>query len=170
MTSNFSIHKIIQRRRDFLLTVGKFILAGMLGLILTSCDVLRESDTDSGIGGKGVGARGIQPDIGRGSPSDWKSTTCAVVEDRTQWKWVPAPQDGSGENEDADPYIFQIDKPGDWKSKGKLGDVLITLLPLSSCKIDDKATIAYTTKDWLCVDDYVRVNDSDCLIKSIEAL
>jgi hypothetical protein len=154
-----------------MLTVAKTIaLSGFLILTLSSCDVLRESDTDAGIGGKGVAHRELQTDIGRGSPSEWVTKTCAVVEGRTQWKWLPTPKDGGGENDEADPYIFQIDKPNEWQSRGKLGDVMITLLPLSNCAIDNQTTIAYTTKDWLCVDDYVRVNDSDCLIEAIKKL
>tara|TARA_A100001037_G_C14800251_1_gene478571 strand:+ start:43 stop:555 length:513 start_codon:yes stop_codon:yes gene_type:complete len=159
-----------QSTKKTISTVKTIVVSGILMLTLSSCDVLRESDTDSGIGGKGVAHRELQPKIGRGSPSAWTTKTCAVVEGRTQWKWIPEPTDGAGEDDAADPYIFQIDKPNEWQSKGKLGDVLITLLPLSSCAIDSKTTIAYTTKDWLCVDDYVRVNDSDCLIKAIKEL
>jgi len=163
-------YKMIRRPTGSLHTIGKVIFAGLLLLVLPSCDVLRESDTDTGIGGKGVMAGDLQPHIGRGSPSDWNTATCAVVEGRTQWKWLPPPKEGSSEDDAGDPYIFHIDKPLKWTSEGKLGDVLITLLPLSSCQIDDQSTIAYTTKDWLCVDDYVRVNDNDCLIKSIKEL
>lgn len=163
--------KITKRSIAKILPATKTLaLSGILILTLSSCDVLRESDTDAGIGGKGVAHRELQPEIGRGSPSEWATLTCAVVEERTQWKWLPEPKDGGGEDDDADPFAFQIDKPNGWQSRGKLGDVLITLLPLSNCAIDNKTTIAYTTKDWLCVDDYVRVNDSDCLIKAIKEL
>jgi hypothetical protein len=160
---------IIYRTKNILKTIRAVIIGGIGLLSLSACDALRESSTDSGIGGKGVAARKIQTEIGRGSPSDWNSSTCVVVENRTQWKWMPEPKAGS-EDDNADPHIFHIDKPNEWTSKGKLGDILITLLPLSRCEIDDKSTIAYTTKDWLCVDDYIRVNDNDCLIKSIKEL
>ena len=68
---------MIRRPTGSLYTIGKVTFAGLLLLVLSSCDVLRESDTDTGIGGKGVMAGELQPHIGRGSPSDWKSATCA---------------------------------------------------------------------------------------------
>ena len=147
----------------------RILFLGIVLLALTSCDILRESSTDSGISGNGVAAKQIQSKIGDGSPVDWDSKTCAIIEGRTEWKWLPEPKEG-GENEDADPYVFHVDIPGEWQSKNKLGDVLITLLPLSSCKIDNSTTIAYTTKNWLCVDDYVKINGTDCLIKAIKKL
>ena len=140
-------------------------------LSLTACDFLRESDTDSGVSSEGVTARKAQTEIGSGSPVDWDIKNCAVVENRSEWRWnPPRPNDPEGDEGDADPYIFHIDQPGDWQSKGKVGDVLISLLPLSSCKINDSTKIAYTTKNWLCVDDYVKVNGVNCLIKAIEEL
>ena len=153
------------------------ILTTCIGLlVLTSCDFLNESSTDSGVSGKEVAAGEIQTKIGRGSPSDWSITKCAVVEHRTEWRWnPPRPDAADGDEGDPDPYIFHIDKPDtadkrEWSSQGLRGDVLITLLPLSSCAIDDSAKIAFTTKDWLCVDDYVKVNGTDCLIKAIREL
>ena len=157
-------------KQQKLVFLARILATGIVLLTLSACDVLRESSTDSGISGNGVAAKSIQTEIGDGSPLAWKSSTCVVVESRTQWKWLPAPKDEEAEGEDADPYIFHIDIAGEWQSKHKVGDVLITLLPLSNCKIDNSTKIAYTTKNWLCVDDYVKVDGADCLIKAIKEL
>ena len=128
--------------------------------VLGACNVIDEDEgTESGISGDGVQLSNIQPEVGDGSNTGWSTASCMIVEGRTEW----------GFNKK---HAFYISKPRVWDP-----DIRISVIELKSCEITnctldscpESSKIAYTTKDWLCVGDYVKVNGNDCLITKMEA-
>ena len=132
--------------------IAIFICAGTL-VLLSACNLINDDgDTESGISGDGSSAGDKQASVGDGSDSSWASATCRIVDGKTEWRWSD------------DSNSFSIDDPTSWSTSSSVD---ITLINLSSCAIDSTTKIAYTTKDWLCVDDYVKVNGTGCLIDDI---
>ena len=87
-----------------------------------------------------------------------------IVQGKTEWRFRSK-------------YVFQIDEPSDWNTD--LDDrVEISLIKLDKCELrnctldscPESPKIAYTTKDWLCKGDYVKVDGNDCLIVAIDSL
>ena len=152
----------------------RLIIAGVALLSVSGCNLIGgDGKSDSGIAGDGVTTAGILSKVGDGSIKGWNSTTCQLVEGMTQWRWgwwQDGPDVGSEPELDevVSPYVFTVDKPG------ALGEVwgqdqrFITLLNQSHCKISASTKIAYTTKDWLCAGDKVKVDGEDCIISTIE--
>ena len=130
----------------------KILIVGVALLLLAACNLIDEGNTESGISGGGVVAGSNQTNVGDGSDSAWTSTTCNVVDGKIEWRWSE------------DKNSFSIDNPTSWSTSSSID---ITLLEISSCEIDSATKIAYTTKDWLCVGDYVKVNGTNCLIDDI---
>ena len=95
--------------------------------------------------GGGVIAGATQTSIGDGSDSSWDVAKCEIVVGFTKWKW---------RREDT----FHLDEPS-----GADANVSIML----SCEILKTSKIAYTTKNYLCVGDTVKVDNEDCSITSI---
>ena len=48
--------------------------------------------------------------------------------------------------------------------------VRIDVLELSSCAISSSTKIAYTTKNWLCKGDYVKIDGVSCKITAVKSL
>jgi hypothetical protein len=150
------------------------VIAGIVLLLASSCDLIGESgDSESGISGDGVTDGGILSKVGDGSSSSWSSKTCQLIEGKTQWRWGwwQDSEDVGSEPELELPrssYVFTIDKPGPLGAVWGQDQMFITLLKQSHCKINDSTKIAYTSKDWLCVGDKVKVDGEDCIISSIE--
>ena len=128
-------------------------------LLLVACNFIGEDEeTESGVSGDGVKLTDIQPKVGEGSNKAW-SSACMIVQGKTEWRFRSK-------------YAFQLDDPSDWDP-----DVEITLVNLDQCEIrnctldscPESSKIAYTTKNWLCVGDYVKVNGNDCLITAIDS-
>ena len=128
------------------------LIVGTALMLTTACNLIDEGDTESGISGDGVVAKDQQSSEGDGSDSDWSGATCSVVEGKTEWRWS------------TDSNSFSVDSPTSWTTSSSID---IELLEISSCEIDSETKIAYTTKDWLCVGDYVKVNGTNCLIDDI---
>ncbi|SVE25865.1 uncharacterized protein METZ01_LOCUS478719 [marine metagenome] len=138
----------------------KWAIGAAALFLLGACNVIGEGeDTESGISGDGVQLSNIQPEVGGGSNKGWSSASCMIVEGRTEW----------GFNKK---HAFYISKPRVWDP-----DIRISVIELKSCEITnctldscpESSYIAYTTKDWLCVGDYVKINGNDCLIINMEA-
>ena len=134
------------------LSFSSISLLALALLLFSACNLIDKGDTESGISGDGVVADSEQNSVGDGSDSDWKSTACKVVDGKTEWRL----------SEDLN--SFAIDDPTSWSTSSSID---ITLLKISSCEIDSMAKIAYTTKDWLCVGDHVKVNGANCLIDDL---
>ena len=130
----------------------KILIVGVALLLLAACNLIDEGNTESGMSGDGVVAASNQTSVGNGSDSAWTNTICNVVDGKTEWRW----------SEDLN--SFSIDDPASWSTSSSID---ITLLEISSCEIDSETKIAYTTKDWLCTGDYVKVDGNDCLITAI---
>ena len=132
-------------------------------LFLVACNLIGgDEDTESGISGDGVKLKNIQTEVGDGSNKVW-SSACMIVQGKTESKFRSK-------------YAFHIDEPSDWDPD--LDDrVEITLIKLDKCEIrnctldscPESSKIAYTTENWLCVGDYVKVNGNDCLITAIDS-
>ena len=155
------------------------VIVGAVLLFVSGCTLIGESGkSESGIAGDGVTAGNSLSKIGDGSGSSW-SDNCAVVEEKTEWRWgwwqddydivdvgsdvtldeVPKPRD---------PYIFTIDVPTlNNDEKWGHSQVFITLVKIADCKIGRTTKIAYTTKDWLCKGDQVKVDGKDCTIAKV---
>ena len=116
----------------------KILIVGVTLLLLSACNLIDKGDTESGISGDGVVADSEQTSVGDGSDLAWTSATCSVIDGKTEWRWSN------------DSNSFSIDNPASWSTSSRID---ITLLAISSCVIDSATTIAYTTKDWLCVGD-----------------
>ena len=160
-------------------------------LFVSGCNLIGGGGkSESGIAGDGVTAGDVLSKIGDGSGSSW-SESCVVVEEKTEWRWgwweddynsdldsddddykvadagsdvtldeVPKPRD---------PYIFTIDVPTlNNDEKWGHSQAMITLVEISDCKIDRTTKIAYTTKDWLCKGDQVKVDGKDCTIAKVD--
>ena len=158
----------------------RLVMVAVALLFLGGCNLIGgDGKSESGIAGDGVTAAGVLSKIGDGSDSSW-SSSCAVVEEKTEWRWgwwqddydivdvgsdvtldeVPKPRD---------PYIFTIDVPTLLNDeKWGHSQVFITLVKIADCKIDRTTKIAYTTKDWLCNGDEVKVNGKDCTIAKVD--
>ncbi len=158
----------------------RLVMPAVVLLFLGGCNLIGgDGKSESGIAGDGVTAAGVLSKIGDGSDSSW-SSSCAVVEEKTEWRWgwwqddydivdvgsdvtldeVPKPRD---------PYIFTIDVPTLLNDeKWGHSQVFITLVKIADCKIDRTTKIAYTTKDWLCNGDEVKVNGKDCTIAKVD--
>ena len=141
----------------------KWPIGVVILLLLVACNVIdRDEGTESGVSGDGVKLSNIQPEVGDGSNMDWNSASCMIAQGKTEWGFRKK-------------NVFHIDEPSasDWDP-----DVEITLLKLDKCEITnctldscpESSKIAYTTKNWLCVGDYVKVNGNDCLITAIDSL
>ena len=129
----------------------KNIIVGVALLLLAACNLIDEGETESGISGDGVVAGSEQTHVGDGSPSDWVSSSCRLVDGNKKWRFTSK-------------YVFDVlevdpEEPNDI--------VRIDVLEQSFCEIDSETKIAYTTKNWLCKDDYVKINGSNCLITAI---
>ena len=132
-------------------------------LLLVACNVIgRDEGTESGVSGDGVKLKYIQTEVGDGSNKVW-SSACMIVQGKTESKFRSK-------------YAFHIDEPSDWDPE--LDDrVEISLIKLDKCELrnctldscPESPKIAYTTKDWLCKGDYVKVNGNDCLITAIDS-
>ena len=131
----------------------------MVLLLLVACNFIGEDEeTESGVSGDGVKLSNIQSEVGEGSNKAW-SSACMIVEGKTEWGFRSK-------------YTFNIDEPSDWDP-----DVEITLIKLNECELTnctldscpESSKIGYTTKNWLCVGDYVKVNGNDCLITAINS-
>ena len=158
----------------------RLIMAAVALLFLSSCNLIGGGGkSESGIAGDGVTAGGVLSKIGDGSDSSW-SDNCAVVEEKTEWRWgwwqddydvVDAGSDVTLDEvpKPRDPYIFTVDVPT-LKNDEKWGhsQVFITLVKIADCKIDRTTKIAYTTKDWICKGDQVKVNGKDCTIAKVD--
>ena len=136
-------------------------------LLLVACNVIgKDEGTESGVSGDGVKLSNselsnIQPEVGEGSNKEW-SSGCMIVQGKTEWRFRSK-------------HVFHIDEPSDWDPD--LDDrVEISLIKLDKCELmnctldscPESSKIAYTTMDWLCVGDYVKVNGNDCLITAID--
>ena len=128
-------------------------------LLLVACNFIGgDENTESGVSGDGVKLSQLQPEIGEGSNKAW-SSACMIVQGKTEWRFRSK-------------HAFHIDEPSDWDP-----DVEITLIKLDKCEITnctldscpESSKIAYTTKNWLCVGDYVKVNGNNCLITAIDS-
>ena len=120
-------------------------------LSLPACNLIDKGNTESGISGDGVVAGSKQTSVGDGSPSSWASSTCRLIEGNKEWRFTSK-------------YVFDVletdsDNPDDI--------VRIDVLEQRVCEIDSSTKIAYTTNNWLCVGDYVKINSSNCLITAI---
>jgi hypothetical protein len=153
----------------------RLALVAIALLSVHGCDLIGGSGkSDSGIAGDGVTTAGILSKVGDGSSKGWSNISCELVEGKTQWRWGWW-QDGADpgfEPELSDSvspsYIFTIDKPGPMGEVWGQDQKFITLLRQSHCKISASTKITYTTKDWLCVGDKVKVDGEDCVISTIE--
>ena len=145
---------------DVILTqIIKWPIGIMVLLLLVACNFIGEDEeTESGVSGDGVKLSNIQSEVGEGSNKAW-SSACMIVEGKTEWGFRSK-------------YTFNIDEPSDWDP-----DVEITLIKLNECELrnctldscPESSKIGYTTKNWLCVGDYVKVNGNDCLITAINS-
>jgi len=111
-------------------------------LLMAACG---GSNSSSGISGGGVIAGATQTSIGDGSDSNWDAAKCELVAGFTKWKWRRAD-------------TFHLDEPS-----GADANVSIMV----ACEILETSKIEYTTKNYLCVDDKVKVDNEDCSITSI---
>ena len=168
------------RSTNWSMELIRLVMPAVALLFLVGCNLIGgDGKSESGIAGDGVTAAGVLSKIGDGSDSSW-SSSCAVVEEKTEWRWgwwqddydivdvgsdvtldeVPKPRD---------PYIFTIDVPTLLNDeKWGHSQVFITLVKIADCKIDRTTKIAYTTKDWLCNGDEVKVNGKDCTIAKVD--
>jgi hypothetical protein len=169
----------------------RLAMAAVTLLFLSGCNLIGGGGkSESGIAGDGVTTGDSLSKIGDGSDASW-SDNCAVVEEKTEWRWgwweddynsdlesddddYKAADVGSDVTLDEvpkprDPYIFTIDVPT-LKNDEKWGhsQVFITLVKIAHCKIDRTTKIAYTTKDWLCKGDQVKVDGKDCTIAKVD--
>ena len=120
-------------------------------LFLIACNLIDEGETESGISGDGVVAGSEQTHVGDGSPSDWATSTCRLVDGYRIWRFTSK-------------YVFDVLEV----DPAEPNDIVrIDILEQSFCEIDEETKIAYTTKDWLCKSDYVKINGSNCLITAI---
>tara|TARA_B100000029_G_scaffold68697_1_gene61122 strand:+ start:1141 stop:1677 length:537 start_codon:yes stop_codon:yes gene_type:complete len=152
--------------------------------VLAGCDLIGEkSETKSGIDGKGVGSQENQDKTGDGSSFGWSALKCELVQGKTQWRlgdWSTR-----DDQETTDPYTISIDSPTGGSESGQWGDystnndggfevsnsiVRVKLVALSECKIKSDTKIAYTTKNWLCGGDYIKVSGKDCAIDTIKKM
>ena len=154
----------------------RLVMAAVALLFVSGCNLIGGGgESESGIAGDGVRNGGILSKVGDGSSKGWSSTTCQLMEGKTQWRWGWW-QDGIdvGWEPEEDPdeprssYVFTVDKPGPMGDVWGQDQMFITLLKQSHCKIDYSKKIAYTTKDWLCAGDVVKVGGEDCIISKIE--
>ena len=129
-------------------------------LFLVACNFIgEEEETESGVSGDGVKLSNIQPEVGEGSNMGWSSASCMIAEGRTEW----------GFNKK---HAFYISKPRVWDPDIRISVVGLKSCEITNCTLDscpESSKIAYTTKDWLCVGDYVKVNGNDCLITAIDS-
>ena len=179
------------RDRNRSLALIRLVIAAVALLFVSGCNLIGgDGKSESGIAGDGVTAGGVLSKIGDGSDASW-SDNCAVVEEKTEWRWgwwednynsdldsddddYKAADVGSDVTLDEvpkprDPYIFTIDVPT-LSNDEKWGhsQVFITLVKIADCKIDRTTKIAYTTKDWLCKGDQVKVDGKDCTIVKVD--
>ena len=152
----------------------RLIMAVVSLLFVSGCDFIGGGgDSESGIGGDGVTSAEILSKVGDGSSKSWNSATCELVEGKNQWRWGWW-QDGADVgwepelDESVSLYVFTIDKPGPLGEVWGQDQKFITLLKQSHCKISSSTKVAYTTKDWLCSGDNVKVDGKDCIISTIE--
>ena len=153
----------------------RLIIAGVALLSVSGCNLIGGGDgeSESGIAGDGVITAGTLSKVGDGSSKGWSSATCQLVEGMTQWRWgwwQDGPDVGwEPELDDSvSSYVFTIDKPGPLGEVWGQSQRFVTLLNQSHCKISSSTKIAYTTKDWLCAGDIVKVDGEDCIISTIE--
>ena len=152
----------------------RLALVAIALLFVHGCDLIGgNGKSDSGISGDGVTTAGTLSKVGDGSSKGWSSISCELVEGKTQWRWGWW-QDGpdAGWEPELDEwvssYVFTIDKPGPLGEVWGQDQKFITLLKQSHCKIGASTKIAYTTKDWLCAGDTVKVDGEDCIISTID--
>ena len=131
-------------------------------LFLVACNFIgEEEETESGVSGDGVKLSNIQPEVGEGSNIDWKSASCMIVEGRTEWRFRKK-------------NAFHIGEPSasDWDPHVEITLIKLRNCEITNCTLDscpESSKIAYTTKNWLCVGDYVKVNGNNCLITAIDS-
>lgn len=137
----------------------KWSIGVMALLLLVACNLIGgDEDTESGVSGDGVKLSKIQPKVGDGSSKAWTSSKCMIVQGMTEWRFK-------------NKRVFHIGKPSDWEPDVDISLVEVSNCEITNCTLDscpESSNIAYTTKDWLCVADYVKVNGNDCLITDIE--
>ena len=160
--------------------LSRLVIIAIALSFVSGCNLIGgDGKSESGIAGDGVTSGSALSKIGDGSDSSW-SDSCVVVEEKTEWRWgwweddydivdvgsdvtlseVPKPRD---------PYIFTIDVPTlNNDEKWGHSQVFITLVKIADCKIDRTTKIAYTTKDWICKGDQVKVNGKDCTIAKVD--
>ena len=141
----------------------KWPIGEMALFFVVACNLIGgDEDTESGMSGDGVKLKQIQTEIGDGSDKSW-SSACMIVQGKTEWRFRSK-------------YVLQVDEPSDWDPD--LDDrVDISLIKLDKCELrnctldscPESPKIAYTTKDWLCAGDYVKVDGFDCLITAVNA-
>ena len=170
-------HCIVSPSRDTNRSVVliRLVMVAVALLFVSGCNLIGGGGkSESGIAGDGVITAGILSKVGDGSSKGWSSTICELVEGKTQWRWGwwhdGADADYEPELSDSvsPSYIFTIDKPGPLGEVWGQSQRFITLLNQSHCKISASTKITYTTKNWLCVGDKVKVDGADCIIKTIE--
>ena len=109
--------------------------------------------TGSGTVVDGIGTVGGS--VGSGSKYQWDGYRCRLVEGKIQYSWNKFYTGNTYSD------WFYIKAPSDQYHYG------VSVLKLSGCAIDASSTIWYSTKNWLCVGDTVKINGNQCTIDYI---
>jgi hypothetical protein len=112
---------------------------------MAACGDGTSSSGTTGDSSAGVIAGATQNGIGDGSDLNWDAKNCEMVATFTKWKWRKA-------------NTFHVDEPSG-------GDPNISIVV--ACEILKTSKIKYTTKNYLCVDDKVKIDNKDCPITGI---
>ena len=168
------------RDRNRSMTLIRLVMTAVAVLFVSGCNFIGGGGkSESGIAGDGVTTGNVLSKIGDGSDAAW-SDSCVIVEDKTEWRWgwweddydiVDAGSDVTLDEvpKPRDPYVFTIDVPTlNNDEKWGHSQAMVTLVEIADCKIDRSTKIAYTTKNWLCKGDQVKVDGKDCTIAKIE--
>ena len=113
--------------------------------------------TGSGTVVDGIGTVGGS--VGSGSKFQWDYDKCYVVEGKTQYSW------NKFFTSNTNPYYFSIKSPDVENIFGNRHGVKV--LKLSGCAIDASSIIWYSTNNYLCSGDKIKINGNDCTIDYI---
>jgi hypothetical protein len=101
---------------------------------------------------------------GAGSALTWNSNKCELTQGKTLWRWEGFDDCYYGNAAGCrKTNRFAINKP---RTEGYYQD-WVYLVKLSGCKITRSSKITYSTKNWLCEGDTVKINGKACVIDNI---
>lgn len=107
--------------------------------------------------------------VGTGSEFRWDSAECEVVAGKTMWSRMAFVHRGCA-GFPSTSYCLSQDKffmkaPSD----SVYAEVAVKVVPLPGCTLRDETvkSIWYSTKDWLCSGDAVKINGKNCVIDKI---